>query len=158
MRAYSPEIEQAMKIFYRTLNEKDRRRYAGIEALKLVHGGILYISTVLECDRGMVSRAVKEVQGLPEDSGPDSRLRAQGAGRKPIEETEPDIDRAFLEVLENHTAGDPQDDKLIWTNLTNPEIIEKLEQDHNIKVSKTIVEKMIDKYNFKRRKAQKKKH
>lgn len=42
MQTYSPEIEQAMKKNYATLSEKDRRRYAAIEALKLGHGGQVY--------------------------------------------------------------------------------------------------------------------
>ena len=37
---YSGEIEQAMRILYASLSERDRRRYAAIEAAKLGHGGI----------------------------------------------------------------------------------------------------------------------
>ena len=33
MAAYRPEIEQAMKKYYATLAEKDRRRYAAVEAM-----------------------------------------------------------------------------------------------------------------------------
>ena len=36
---YSEEIEQLMKAFFETLNEKGRRRYTAIEAIKLGHGG-----------------------------------------------------------------------------------------------------------------------
>jgi len=35
---YSEEAEKQMKAFYDSLNEKDRRRYAAIEAMKLRHG------------------------------------------------------------------------------------------------------------------------
>jgi hypothetical protein len=35
MGKYSQEIEATMRKFYETLSEKDRRRYAAIEALKL---------------------------------------------------------------------------------------------------------------------------
>ena len=156
MRAYPPETEQMMCKYYNTLNEKDRRRYAGIEAMKLGHGGILYISKVLGCDRGIVSNAIKELEQLPEDAGYDPRVRAEGGGRKPIEHTYPQISQAFLDVLKHHTAGDPQDEKLIWTNLTLEQIVIKLEQDHNIKVSHTVIKKLLKKHNFKRRKAQKK--
>ena len=37
-RPYDAETETAMKTFYDSLSEKDRRRYAGVEALKLGHG------------------------------------------------------------------------------------------------------------------------
>ena len=39
MDAYDQETERTMKRFYDTLSEKDRRRYAGIEALKYGPGG-----------------------------------------------------------------------------------------------------------------------
>jgi hypothetical protein len=47
---YRPEIEQAMRSFYDSLSEKDRRRYAAIEVAKLGYGGVEYIASVLGCD------------------------------------------------------------------------------------------------------------
>ena len=47
---YSPEIEHSMRMFHDSLSEKDRRRYAAIEAAKLGHGGIEYVATLLDCD------------------------------------------------------------------------------------------------------------
>ena len=43
MKPYPVEIEQVMQQFYTTLFEKDRRRYAAVEASKLGHGGVTYI-------------------------------------------------------------------------------------------------------------------
>ena len=40
MEAYSADVEAKMARFYRWLSEKDRRRYAAVEAVKLGHGGI----------------------------------------------------------------------------------------------------------------------
>ena len=40
MEAYSVDVEAKMQRLFATLSEKDRRRYAGIEAAKLGHGGI----------------------------------------------------------------------------------------------------------------------
>jgi len=45
---YDPAIEIKMKRLFTTLSEKDKRRYAGIEATKLGHGGIDYISKLFE--------------------------------------------------------------------------------------------------------------
>ncbi len=39
---YDADTEIAMKRFYDSLTEKDKRRYAGVEALKLGHGGQKY--------------------------------------------------------------------------------------------------------------------
>ncbi len=63
---FSGETEQDMLNFYRTLNERDRRRYAGLEAKKLGHGGISYISEVLGCDRKTVSKGINEILDPPD--------------------------------------------------------------------------------------------
>ena len=58
-----------MKSFYRSLNERDRRHYAAIEALKLGHGGVDYISQVLKCDQKTISKGIAELESeiLPTD-------------------------------------------------------------------------------------------
>jgi hypothetical protein len=40
---YTKDIELKMRRLFATLSEKDRRRYAAIEVLKLEHGGLDYI-------------------------------------------------------------------------------------------------------------------
>jgi hypothetical protein len=57
---YSAETEIWMQMFYASLNEKDRRHYAAIEAHKLGHGGITYISELLNCARSTVHDAIEE--------------------------------------------------------------------------------------------------
>jgi hypothetical protein len=63
---YSRETEATMKSFYNSLNEKDRRRYAGLEALKIGHGGRNYIADILGCSRRTVSKGASEVVDLPQ--------------------------------------------------------------------------------------------
>ncbi len=58
LRAYQPALRQPA-----SLDEKDRRRYAGIEALKLGQGGRNYIARVLHCSRHTVTKDAKEVSG-----------------------------------------------------------------------------------------------
>lgn len=59
---YDIEIEERMYLFSQTLNERDLRRYAGLEALKLGHGGIIYISKVLKMTEKTVSKGLEEVK------------------------------------------------------------------------------------------------
>ncbi len=47
---YSSEIEHSMRMFHDSPSEKDRGRYAAIEAAKLGHGGAESISTLLGRD------------------------------------------------------------------------------------------------------------
>ena len=156
MKPYPPELETAMKKFYQTLSEKDKRRYAAIEALKLGHGGITYIGSVLGCDRNTVREGVKEVKAIPPDSGYDRRISRPGGGRKPYDETWPNIDEKFLNVVADHTAGDPMNDHIRWTNLSPQEIVQRLAEQHDIRVSKTVIRQLLDKQHYRRRKAPKK--
>jgi hypothetical protein len=73
---YSVETEQRMKTLYRSLNEKDRRRYAAIEADKLGHGGQTYISQLLGCDHKTLQRGLQELDHPP--SLPPGRIRKKG--------------------------------------------------------------------------------
>ena len=50
---------------YENLNERDCRRYSGIEALKLGHSGKNYIAKVLGCSRKTVAKGAVEVSKLP---------------------------------------------------------------------------------------------
>ena len=155
MVPYSQETEQRMKRFYESLSEKDRRRYAGIEALRYGHGGRSYIAQVLGCSRRTVSKGAKEVSGLSTEET-ESRIRRPGGGRKPYQETWVDIDEKFLHVLRDHTAGDPMDERVRWTDLSVKEIRQLLRDEHDIKVSKPVIRKLLKKHDYRRRKAQKK--
>jgi ABC-type Na+ transport system ATPase subunit NatA len=50
-----------MRCFYGTLSEKDRRRYAAIEADKLGHGGIEYISHLFDLDPKTIRRGLDDL-------------------------------------------------------------------------------------------------
>lgn len=155
MTSYDTSIEQQMRKFFNTLSEKDKRRYAGIEALKLGHGGFTYIAGVLGCSRKLIAKGMKEILKLAANSGYDKRTRNPGGGRKRYDETYPEIDEKFLDVLENYTAGDPMKDKVLWTNLTPKEIAKRLAEKHDIRVSVEVVRKLLEKHNYRRRKTRK---
>lgn len=76
MQAYSPEVERLMKRLFDSLSEKDRRRYAALEATKLGHGGIDYIARLLGCDPKTIHRGQRELDGADDlDTG---RVRKKG--------------------------------------------------------------------------------
>ena len=151
---YDCETEEAMRCFYNSLNEKDRRRYAGVEALKIGYGGRSYIAEVMGCSRRTVSKGACEVSNLPKKEV-DQRIRKKGGGRKSYKEKCAEIDEKFLLVLREHTAGDPMDEKVLWTDLTLGKIVKALREDHGIRVSKWVVRRLLKKHNYRRRKAQK---
>jgi transposase len=154
MHTYSTHIEEQMRLFFDTLSEKDQRRYAALEARKLGLGGQKYMAEMLGCNRETIRRGLAEFDN---DLGGDTpgRIRRQGAGRKPYEQTHPGIDNQFLAILSEYTAGDPMNEQVKWTNLTQTEIADHLKEDYGTQVSRSIIRKLLKKHGFRRRKAQK---
>jgi hypothetical protein len=77
MVGYPAEVERMMVRLFDSLKESDRRRYAAIEAAKLGHGGVEYISTLLGCDPKTIRQGLGELAGEVElDTG---RTRKRGA-------------------------------------------------------------------------------
>ena len=72
------EAKATILLFCSMLNERQRRLYAGLESLKLGHGGDAHIASLLGMDPHTVARGRQELMSgeLPHD-----RVRAAGAGR-----------------------------------------------------------------------------
>ncbi len=151
---YNEKVEEQMRTVYERLSEKDRRLYAAVEALKLPYGGISYMARVLGCSRDTIRRGIQEV-GM-EEVLPPGQDRKAGGGRKSALESIANIDEVFLEVLKEHTAGDPMDAQVKWTNLSVKEIGKRLKE-RGIEVSRNIVRKLLKKHDYRKRKALKKK-
>jgi hypothetical protein len=74
--------------FFHTLSEKDQRRYAALEALRLGHGGITYVAQLFGCCTKTISRGIDELDQLPADPAA-GRIRRAGAGRKKVSPRSP---------------------------------------------------------------------
>jgi Rhodopirellula transposase DDE domain len=118
---YSPEVAARVQRFYATLSEKDRRRYAAVEARRLGHGGIEYVAEVLGCSRRTIERGLNELDALPHDPAA-GRTRRPGGGRKKKVEAEPQLQQNLNSVLEVRTAGDPDEAEVVWTDLSPRQI------------------------------------
>jgi hypothetical protein len=150
---YSQEIEAQMQALYNRLPEKNRRLYAGVEALKLPYGGISYIARLFRCARDTVLLGIKELN--EDETLPQNRSRRAGGGRASVVEQQPDINNVFLLLLKEHTAGDPMDEKVKWTDLTCADISTFLAKE-GFKVSRNIVRQLLKKHGYVKRKALKK--
>jgi hypothetical protein len=72
------EAKATLLLFFSMLNEKQRRMYAGLESLKLGHGGDAYIAGLFGIDPHTVARGRRE---LAEGQLDDRNVRIQGGGR-----------------------------------------------------------------------------
>jgi len=76
------ELRAAIVLFFSLLDEKQRRLYAGLEALKTGHGGNARIAEFLGLDVGTVAKGRRELLAQDVEA---ARVRAAGGGRKPVE-------------------------------------------------------------------------
>ena len=80
------EAKAVVLLFISTLDEKQRRLYAGLESLKLGHGGDGYIATLFGMDPHTVAKGRSElVQGETDTT----QIRAPGAGRPSLKKKRP---------------------------------------------------------------------
>jgi len=75
------ELKAALIIFFSTMDEKQRRLYAGYESLKIGHGGDKRIAELLDLDQKTVARGRQELLGGKVNI---DNIRESGGGRKQI--------------------------------------------------------------------------
>ena len=82
LRVVPDELQAALVLFFSLLDERQRRLYAGLESMKLGHGGDRRIAELLGLDPGTVARG--RTQLLTQDVDRE-RGRREGGGRPPAE-------------------------------------------------------------------------
>ena len=150
---YATDIEQKMQRLFATLSEKDRRRYAAIEAIKLGHGGIGYIANLFEIDPKTMRRGIADLS-LTEDPIA-GRIRVKREIKSENEHAAT-LEENFLKLLAEFTAGDPMREGVLWTNLSRREISRRL-CEMGTPAGRHRVRKLLKKHGLGQRKARKKK-
>ncbi len=105
-------------------DEKQRRLFAGAEALSYGPGGLKRVAAVLGMSPNTVNRGMKEVQD-PE-TRTSERIRQPGAGRKPATELDPELLEDLERLIAPETRGDPQS-PLRWTCKSTRKLAAELE-------------------------------
>jgi hypothetical protein len=80
------ELKAAILLFYSLLDEQQRRLFAGLESIKLGHGGDTILAEFLGLDAHTVARGRQQL--LDRNVSP-GRTRRSGGGRKPVEKKPP---------------------------------------------------------------------
>ena len=80
------ELKAAILLFYSLLDEQQRRLFAGLESIKLGHGGDSVLAEFLGLDPHTVARGRQQ---LLDQNVSTSRTRRSGGGRKPVEKKPP---------------------------------------------------------------------
>ena len=148
---FDKESEENFKKLYKSLGEKDARRFAG--SLYQLSGNLGYICSLLGVSHKTVHKGLEEMH---EESLPcPGRQRLEGGGRT-AKWNDPELNATFVEIIDQHTAGDPMKPEIKWTNLSRADIAALL-LEKGFEISKNTVRKLLKNNDFKKRKIQKRK-
>src|SRR5438105_7273064 len=104
------------------LDERQRRLMLGAAAGRIGRGGVKQVAAAVGVVPETVSRGVADLKA---GVVADGRVRARGAGRKPITQTAPGVVAALEELVDPATRGDPTS-PLRWTNKSTTKLAEQL--------------------------------
>ena len=108
------------------LNESQKRLYIAEKAISLGRGGVSYLSRLTGISRTTITKGIRELQsGI--DSEQATSIRRGGGGRKPLEQTDPQLKAALETMMEENTAGDPMS-CLKWTGKSVRKLSQELER------------------------------
>jgi len=104
------------------LDERQQRMVLGSAARQVGRGGITRVAAAVGVVAETVSRGVADLE-----SGvvPDGRVRAKGAGRKPVTESLPGVVAALERLVDPATRGDPMS-PLRWTSKSTAKLAGEL--------------------------------
>jgi transposase len=119
------------------MDERTRRLWAATEAAALGYGGISAVAEATGMAMSTICIGMRELkEGVREEGSEsrstDRRVRRSGAGRKPLNETDPRLLKALEALVEPTTRGDPMS-PLRWTCKSTRNLAEELQrQGHSV--------------------------
>jgi hypothetical protein len=106
------------------LDERQRRRWVGVEARALGRGGVSVVARATGMSRTTVTAAVKELDE-PAASVAAEGVRRPGAGRPSVTEVDPELMAVLESLVDPATRGDPES-PLRWTSKSTRTLAEEL--------------------------------
>lgn len=113
------QLQSAILLFYSLLDEQQRRLYAGLESMRLGHGGDTLLADFLHLDAHTVARGRQQLLDGEVTAG--GRTRRPGGGADSHGKKTPEIISIIENLLEHDTAGDPITG-LKWSRRTTDKI------------------------------------
>lgn len=131
-------------------NERQRRQFLAAKASSLGCHGIRLVCEAASVCRDTLYRGLRELGTTANETFPNERVRAAGGGRTAILKKHPEYLDVFDEIAASHTAGLPQDDTVVWLNISVSQIVDQFKE-RGIPVSRYIVNQMRKNRGFKKR-------
>lgn len=157
-RGYEASHEEFMRLYYRSLPEDHRRRYAAVEALKIGFGGIAYVARVLGMSRRTIYTGMRELEAMSDDdpehprrpSGDECRIRRPGGGRPKVTQRQAGLEETVEDILEAHSAGSPTDETVRWTDLKPMQLSQELLR-RGYEIARNTAAALLDRAGYRRR-------
>jgi len=99
-------FHQHINVLASRLDERQRRWFVALEAMRIGHGGQQLLAQITGMNRHTIERGRHELEADLTDC-PAERLRAPGGGRPAAEERDPGVIDALEALVAPETAGDP---------------------------------------------------
>ncbi len=109
---------------FATLNESQKRWFAGVKSLELGRGGVTAVAKFTGLSRTTITRGMKEVQSSKKNLDSE-RIRSTGGGRSRVTTYNHKLLSDLDEILLETTSGDPMS-FIIWTGQSVRKITERL--------------------------------
>ena len=141
--AFAAGLAGALAEVAPVLDERARRLLLGAGARQLGRGGIKLIAAATGAAADTVRRGAAELEvGIVADG----RVRATGAGRKPVEVTDPGLWPALDKLVDPATRGDPMS-RLRWTTKSTVKLAQELTaQGH--RVGANVVARLLKEHDY----------
>jgi len=125
------QLAEKYAVMAPVLDERQRRRWLGVEARALGRGGVSAVARATGASRSTVSAAVKELDELG-SATPAGRVRRPGAGRPAAVESDAGLAAALETLVDPATRGDPES-PLRWTSKSTRTLAAELsEEGHRV--------------------------
>jgi hypothetical protein len=119
------QLAEKYELIAPLLDERQRRRWLGVEARALGRGGVSAVARATGASRSTVTAAVKELADPAADAVTRGRVRRAGAGRPSVTATDPQLLAALEALVDPATRGDPRS-PLRWTSKSTRTLAEEL--------------------------------
>ncbi len=116
------ELKAKYRALFRHLDERQRRLVAAADAEQLGRGGISRVCRSSGLSRPTIHKGLRE---LREKGLPPGRVRRPGAGRKRVEELDPQVLTELESLIDPTARGDPMS-PLRWTSKSTRHLAEAL--------------------------------
>ena len=124
---FGTELCDLQQLFVDNLDEKQRRLFFGLEALRLGRGGRKLLIDEFSTSFSVIKQGEQELRH-PELLPGQERVRHSGGGRKLVEGQTPEVGAELERIMEGHIAGDPMNADVRWTDMSTPQIQKALEE------------------------------